>query len=132
MGGSKCSSYANSSGGGNNFNLPRCGCNTPMKLLISNTGLNPKRKFWKCRNGLDGCDNLVWDDELDEVEAANPKSRSAITSCKNCERMKEFGTEFGRELGRQIGKEIGKKFSQFVIGVIMVFVVLFAMILKSM
>ena len=85
---------------------------------------------------LDGCDNLVWDDELDEVEAANPKSRSAITSCKNCERMKEFGTEFGRELGRelgrQIGKEIGKKFSQFVIGVIMVFVVLFAMILKSM
>ncbi|WJX41767.1 hypothetical protein P8452_29077 [Trifolium repens] len=81
MGGSKCSSYANSSGGGNNFNLPRCGCNTPMKLLISNTGLNPKRKFWKCRNGIDGCDNLVWDDELDEVEAANPKSRSLATCC---------------------------------------------------
>jgi tetrahydromethanopterin S-methyltransferase subunit G len=76
---------------------------------------------------LDGCDNLVWDDELDEVEAANPKSRSA-TRCKNCERLKEFGREFGRELGR----EIGKKFSQFVIGVMMVCVVLFAMILKSM
>jgi tetrahydromethanopterin S-methyltransferase subunit G len=80
---------------------------------------------------LDDCDYLVWDDELDEVEATNPKSRSA-TSCKTCEGMKEFGREFGRELGREIGKEIGKKFSQFVIGVIMVCVVLFAMILKSM
>ncbi|WJX19031.1 glucuronosyltransferase [Trifolium repens] len=47
-----------------------------MKLWLSNTGLNPKRKFWKCRNiGMDGCDFLVWDDELEEVEAANPKSR---------------------------------------------------------
>jgi tetrahydromethanopterin S-methyltransferase subunit G len=81
---------------------------------------------------LDGCDNLVWDDELDEVEAANPKSSRSATSCKNCERMKEFGRELGRELGREIGKEIGKKFSQFVIGVMMVCVVLFAMILKSM
>ncbi|WJX17563.1 hypothetical protein P8452_07465 [Trifolium repens] len=48
-----------------------------MKLWLSNTGLNPKRKFWKCRNiGMDGCDFLVWDDELEEVEAANPKSRT--------------------------------------------------------
>ncbi|GAU35138.1 hypothetical protein TSUD_394640 [Trifolium subterraneum] len=128
MGGSKCSSYANSSG---NFNLPRCGCGIPMKLLISNTDFNPKRKFWKCRNvGLDGCELFVWDDELDAVEDANPKSRYA-TSCKNCERMKDFGMEFGRELGREIGKEIGNKFSQFVIGVIMVCVVLFGVILKS-
>jgi ribosomal protein S14 len=84
---------------------------------------------------LDGCDNLVWDDELDEVEAANPKSSRSATHCKNCERMKEFGREFGmelgREIGRELGKEIGKKFSQFVIGVMMVCVVLFAMILKS-
>ena len=74
---------------------------------------------------------FVWDDELAAVEDANPKSRYA-TSCKNCESMKEFGMEFGRELGREIGKEIGKKFSQFVIGVIMVCVVLFGVILKSM
>jgi hypothetical protein len=62
---------------------------------------------------------LVWDDELDEVEAANPKQRS-VTNCRNCELMKEFG------------REIGKKFSQFIIGVIMMCVVLFDMFLKSM
>jgi hypothetical protein len=61
---------------------------------------------------MDGCDFLVWDDELEEVEAANPKSWFT-TACKNCERIKEFGREFGRE----IGQGIGKKFSLFVIGV---------------
>ncbi|KAK2360662.1 hypothetical protein QL285_085906 [Trifolium repens] len=132
MGGSKCSSsYANS--GGTLAPLPRCGCNVPMKLWLSNTGLNPKRKFWKCRNiGMDGCDFLVWDDELEEVEAANPKSRFT-TACKNCERIKEFGREFGREIGREIGQGIGNSFNSFklVIGVIMICVVMFAMLLKS-
>jgi hypothetical protein len=46
MGGSKCESIAASSG----VNLPKCGCNIPMKMWISNTVQNPKRKFWKCRN----------------------------------------------------------------------------------
>jgi hypothetical protein len=46
MGGSKCSSIATSS----SSNLPRCGCELPMKLWVSNTRLNPKRRFWKCRN----------------------------------------------------------------------------------
>jgi hypothetical protein len=46
MGGSKCESIAGSSG----VSLPKCGCNVPMRMWISNTGQNPKRKFWKCRN----------------------------------------------------------------------------------
>ncbi|WJX40484.1 glucuronosyltransferase [Trifolium repens] len=85
MGGSKCSSSYAISGansGGTPAPLPRCGCNVPMKLWLSNIGLNPKRKFWKCRNiGMDGCDFLVWDDELEEVEAANLKSRFMISPC---------------------------------------------------
>ncbi|WJX23000.1 hypothetical protein P8452_12251 [Trifolium repens] len=73
MGGSKCSSIGNSSCS----NLPRCGYELPMTMWVSNTDLNPKRKFWKCRNSgsFDSCDLLVWDDELYEVEAANPRGQ---------------------------------------------------------
>ena len=78
---------------------------------------------------MDGCDFLVWDDELEEVEAANPKSRFT-TACKNCERIKEFGREFGREIGREIVQGIGNSF-KLVIGVMMICVVMFAMLLKS-
>ncbi|KAI5423072.1 hypothetical protein KIW84_046178 [Lathyrus oleraceus] len=43
MGGSKISSIGNSS----RLSLPRCGCNEPMKMWVSNTIYNPNRKFWK-------------------------------------------------------------------------------------
>jgi len=45
MGGSRTSSISNN--GGNR--PPICGCEKVMKLLISNTDENPKRKFWRCR-----------------------------------------------------------------------------------
>jgi hypothetical protein len=65
------------------------------------------------------------------VDDVNGKQRSA-TNSTNFEFMKEFEIQFGREFGREIGKEIGKKFSKFVIVVIMMGVILFAMVHKSM
>ena len=46
MGGGKASAVGYPIG----TNLPKCGCNQMMKLWVSNTDENPKRKFWRCRN----------------------------------------------------------------------------------
>lgn len=46
MGGSKASDVGYPVG----RNLPKCGCNEVMKLWVSNTDENLKRKFWRCRN----------------------------------------------------------------------------------
>ena len=71
----------------------------------------------------DSCELLVWDDELDDVVAAN-RHFGQQKNCKTCESMKEFG--------REIGKEFGKKISHFVIVVSIMFVIFFAMLWKSM
>jgi tetrahydromethanopterin S-methyltransferase subunit G len=80
---------------------------------------------------FDSCEFLVWDDELDDVVAAN-RHLGQQKICKNCESMKECGREFGKEFGREIGKEFGKKISHFVIVVSIMFVIFFAMLWKSM
>ena len=67
MGGSEISSVGNSNG--ENLPLPVCGCNAVMKLWLSNTDENPKRKFWKCRysnTNVRSCKLFIWDDELDK------------------------------------------------------------------
>ncbi|KAK2455504.1 hypothetical protein QL285_002949 [Trifolium repens] len=150
MGGSKCSSIGNSS----SSNLPRCGCELPMKMWVSNTGQNPKRKFWKCRNSgcFDSCDLLVWDDELYEVEAANPRGQRQASMQLGEEFGKgfgqefgkafgqefgktfgqEFGTVFGKEFGTQIGNEIGKKLGHFVWVAIFMCGIMIAMLFKTM
>ncbi|KAK2455320.1 hypothetical protein QL285_002787 [Trifolium repens] len=158
MGGSKCSSIGNSSCS----NLPRCGCELPMKMWVSNTGLNPKRKFWKCRNSgsFGSCDLLVWDDELYEVEAANPRGQRQASMQLGEEFGKafgqefgkgfghEFGTVFGQEFGKafgkefgngfgqefdtQIGNEIGKRLGQFVWVAIFMCGIMIAMLFKTM
>ncbi|WJX90113.1 hypothetical protein P8452_72044 [Trifolium repens] len=122
IGGSKCSSIATSS----SSNLPRCGCELPMKLWVSNTGLNPKRKFWKCRNSgtFESCEFVVWDDELHEVNAANGGGERAATM--------QLGAEFGKAFGQEFDKEIGNKLGQFVWVAIMMCGILVAMLFKSM
>ncbi|XP_058760397.1 uncharacterized protein LOC131633727 [Vicia villosa] len=47
--------------------IPECGCNKPMKLFISNSRNNPKRRYWKCANveARRCCSLFIWDDELD-------------------------------------------------------------------
>ncbi|CAI8606859.1 unnamed protein product [Vicia faba] len=73
MGRSKCSSTSKG--------LPRCGCNETMKLWVSNTFENPSRKFWKCRNFMNGCGLFLWDDMVSEAEVNS--SRSNLTASLN-------------------------------------------------
>ncbi|KAI5408723.1 hypothetical protein KIW84_054525, partial [Lathyrus oleraceus] len=76
MGGSKASSTSEVGNG-----LPRCGCNGTMKLLVSKSIENPGRKFWKCRNNMNGCGLFLWDDLVNEfaVKETNP------SGCRQCE-----------------------------------------------
>jgi hypothetical protein len=67
---------------------------------------------------------LVWDDELDEVEAANGKQREG--SCKNCQLMMEFGAKVGKEMC----KDMRKKMSQVVMVGIIMCLIMAAMLLK--
>jgi hypothetical protein len=67
---------------------------------------------------------LAWDDELDEIEAANGKQREG--SCRNCQQMMEFGAKFGK----QICKDMEKKMSQVVIVGIVMCVIMAAMLFK--
>ncbi|CAL5197842.1 unnamed protein product [Lathyrus oleraceus] len=66
MGGSRNSSIEKPNG----REIPRCGCNLSMKIRVSNTHKNPKRKFWRCKSfGKSdiSCELFVWDDEVDEL-----------------------------------------------------------------
>ncbi|CAJ2633337.1 unnamed protein product [Trifolium pratense] len=47
--------------------IPECGCKNPMRLYISNSGENPKRRYWKCRThgGARSCNLFIWDDEIE-------------------------------------------------------------------
>ncbi|KAK2458344.1 hypothetical protein QL285_005517 [Trifolium repens] len=106
MGGSKCSSIETLSV----TNLPRCGCGHPMKMWVSNTIQNPKRLFWKCRqHGYDSCELLVWDDELDDVVAAN-RHFGQQKNCKTCESMKgTLGESLARSLEEKLGRNLGRR-----------------------
>ncbi|KAK2455720.1 hypothetical protein QL285_003146 [Trifolium repens] len=98
------------------------------------------------------CDLLVWDDELYEVEAANPRGERQASMQVGEEFGKAFGQEFGKafgnefgnvfgeefgkafgkEFGKQIGNEIGKKLGQFVWVAIMMCGIMIAILFKSM
>jgi tetrahydromethanopterin S-methyltransferase subunit G len=74
---------------------------------------------------MDSCEYLVWDDELDEVEAVNEQRRAARV-CTNCQRMRDFC----KEIGNEIGKDIKKKLSECVIVGVIMCLILFAMLIK--
>jgi hypothetical protein len=73
---------------------------------------------------FESCELLVWDDELDEVEAANGKQREG--SCRNCQLMMEFGAK----VGNKMCKDMGKKMSQVVMVGIIMCLIMAAMLLK--
>jgi tetrahydromethanopterin S-methyltransferase subunit G len=102
------------------------------------------------------CDLLVWNDELYEMEAANPRGQRQ-TSMQFGEEFdkafgqefgkgfghefgtvfgqefgKEFGKAFGQEFGTQIGNEIGKRLGQFVWVAIFMCGIMIAILFKTM
>ncbi|KAI5395667.1 hypothetical protein KIW84_062006 [Lathyrus oleraceus] len=99
MGGSKASSTSEVGNG-----LPRCGCNETMKLLVSKSIENPGRKFWKCRNSMNGCGLFLWDDLVSEfaVKETNP------SGCRQCEVNKAYLIEFAKEIVEEIDCRVGK------------------------
>ncbi|KAI5430920.1 hypothetical protein KIW84_035167 [Lathyrus oleraceus] len=99
MGGSKASSTSEVGNG-----LPRCGCNETMKLLVSKSIENPGRKFWKCRNYMNGCGLFLWDDLVSEfaVKETNP------SGCRQCEVNKAYLIEFSKEIVEEIDCRVGK------------------------
>jgi tetrahydromethanopterin S-methyltransferase subunit G len=60
---------------------------------------------------LDGCDLLIWDDQLNAVNAANGEKMPA-TAQVGQEFGRAFGHEFGKEFGHQFGHEFGRAFGQ--------------------
>ncbi|XP_058734719.1 uncharacterized protein LOC131606525 [Vicia villosa] len=67
-----------------NPDLPRCGCDRPMKLWVANTVQNRNRKFWKCRNAgsVNSCELFFWDDEIrDHINV----HRMKLLECKSCD-----------------------------------------------
>ncbi|XP_058755013.1 uncharacterized protein LOC131628163 [Vicia villosa] len=71
---------------------PHCSCNITMKMLVSNTIDNPKRKFWKCRNVLNGCGMFIWDDELGEFNNVE------VIQCKCTEMTKDALKEILKDI----------------------------------
>ncbi|CAL5205689.1 unnamed protein product [Lathyrus oleraceus] len=68
--------------------IPVCGCNKEMRMFISNSTKNPKRRFWKCSN-LGLCWSLfIWDDEVERNTSTEHKNSIRC----NC-------SEFAQELG---------------------------------
>ncbi|CAK8569665.1 unnamed protein product [Lathyrus sativus] len=70
---------------------PVCGCNRSMKMFMSNSIENPKRRFWKRQNSwlMSGCKLFIWDDELERNLASDLKSSSG----RNCSKMlKDLGS----------------------------------------
>ncbi|KAI5383677.1 70-kilodalton heat shock protein [Lathyrus oleraceus] len=99
MGGSKAS-FTSEVGN----SLPRCGCNETMKLFVSKSIENPGRKFWKCRNYMNGCGLFLWDDLVSEfaVKETNP------SGCRQCEVNKAYLIEFAKEIVEEIDCRVGK------------------------
>ncbi|CAK8579502.1 unnamed protein product [Lathyrus sativus] len=71
---------------------PVCGCNRSMKMFMSNSVENPKRRFWKCQNSrliMSGCNLVIWDDDLERNPASDLRSSSGC----NCSKMlKDLGS----------------------------------------
>ncbi|XP_024636591.1 uncharacterized protein At4g04775-like [Medicago truncatula] len=103
---------------------PICGCEKVMKMWISNTDENPKRKFWRCRFSRMAeysCELFIWDDELDKIlkhseKYYGPGCSSGLKSEAGCnngvmtmEFLREFGKDFGKEFAKEFGKEYGKE-----------------------
>ncbi|PNX57869.1 zinc finger homeodomain protein, partial [Trifolium pratense] len=47
--------------------IPECGCRKPMRMYVSNSNENPKRRFWKCAAAGTGrsCNLFDWDDLIE-------------------------------------------------------------------
>ncbi|CAL5215102.1 unnamed protein product [Lathyrus oleraceus] len=80
---------------------PVSGCNLLMKICVSNTHENPKRKFWRCKTfGKSdiSCEFFIWDDEVNEL-LLNTQNKERFTSanieCNNCEVILGYLKEFG-------------------------------------
>ncbi|KAI5409091.1 hypothetical protein KIW84_054778 [Lathyrus oleraceus] len=99
MGGSKASSTSEVGNG-----LPRCGCNETMKLLVSKSIENPGRKFWKCRNNMNGCGLFLWDDLVSEFAVKETNQ----SGCRQCEVNKAYLIEFAKEIVEEIDCRVGK------------------------
>ncbi|XP_058775088.1 uncharacterized protein At4g04775-like [Vicia villosa] len=97
--------------------IPRCGCNESLKMFVSNTHENPRRKFWRCKNrgkSDAACDLFLWDDEVMENIMTGGKKevfRGGELVINNSEftvdQMKAFGLQFGKEFGKEFSKEFG-------------------------
>ncbi|CAL5198051.1 unnamed protein product [Lathyrus oleraceus] len=68
--------------------IPFCGFNKAMRMFISSSTKNPKRRFWKCSNLGLGCSLFIWDNEVE---------RSISTKYKNSIRCN--CSKFVQELG---------------------------------
>ncbi|CAK8568248.1 unnamed protein product [Lathyrus sativus] len=106
---------SSSIGTSNGRQISRFGCNQVMKIWVSNTSKNPKRKFWRCRNWQKtriSCDLFIWDDELDEIEwksGIKIVDNNLASDCNKGEDMigslREFGKEFAKDFGKEYAKE---------------------------
>ncbi|MCH88202.1 zinc finger homeodomain protein, partial [Trifolium medium] len=84
--------------------IPKCGCNIPMRMFTSNTDENPKRRYWKCSNtGVDiscdfdskaiaSCQLFIWDDE---IEGHPPYVRPLEHKPRNLKKYNDAGTYHG-------------------------------------
>ncbi|CAJ2679647.1 unnamed protein product [Trifolium pratense] len=75
--------------------IPECGCNKPMRMYISNSGENPKRRYWKCptHGGVQSCNLFVWDDEIEgHPPYVRPTARpNARPNVRSSVRQSELG-----------------------------------------
>ncbi|CAK8577862.1 unnamed protein product [Lathyrus sativus] len=55
--------------------IPVYGCNRAMRMFISNSSENHKRRFWKCANSgvMSNYKLFLWDDELERSISTEPK-----------------------------------------------------------
>lgn len=54
--------------------IPVCGYNKAMRMFISNSTKNPKRRFWKSSNSGLGCSIFIWDDEVEHNTSTEHKN----------------------------------------------------------
>ena len=70
--------------------IPIVGCNRAMRMFISNSSENPKRRFWKCVNSgvMSSCKLFLWDGELERSISTQPKE---IIGCNCSKVVQELG-----------------------------------------